>query len=660
MNKNSTKRIYYLLQLKLSGMKTKLLLSVVLLTVIGSSMQAQDYWTRLPDFQYGVRGGAVSVSIGEKAYMGLGVGAIWYNDFWEFDPETNAWTQLARFPGQARQAAVAFALNGKIYAGTGVYNRTAYKDFYEYNPASNTWTQKADYGGGYRYTAMSFTIGDKGYVGAGKDQGLYWGTFDFWEYNPTTDTWTQRADIGNTENGYVRRSTGVGFSVAGQGYIGMGMQDYDTRRRDLLEYNPETNKWTRKADFPDFGINGYGRWCPVSFTIGNKAFVGTGYFANPYPAYNDIWEYNPKTDTWTQRANVATVGRGQGIGFTIGNKGYVGLGYNNAGHLSDLWTYTPGVFVQCPTTQTLCYDASNTYAIPLLSFSTVCEENNITYKIEGATSRTGIGPDASGTFNAGQSVITWTVTDCIGNSTTGSTTVNINNPISISIPNLFAVNPGGELNTIYIGYGPTSLTYQATVSGGTPFADGTYNYLWSTNETSRSIIVNPSTAGLYNYIVTVTDAMGCSDTYPIFVNVVDVRCGNKMDKVSICKVPPGNPENTLELCVSKSAVASHLASGSRLGDCYTFNPQVISEDQWVVIFPNPSKGEFTIQLTDPASIWCEIRIMDRDGKLIELKVLNTLIYQQVVPFDLSGQPKGMYYVRVLNGEGLQMFKILVE
>lgn len=641
-------------------MKTKLLLSMILLTIIVSGIQAQDYWTQLPDFQYGVRGGAVTVTIGDKAYMGLGVGAIWYNDFWEFDPKTNAWTQLARFPGQARQAAVAFALNGKIYAGTGVYNRTAYKDFYEYDPALNLWTRKADYGGGYRYTAMSFTIGDKGYVGAGKDQGLYWGTYDFWEYNPDMDTWTQRADIGNIENGYVRRSTGAAFSVGGKGYIGMGMQDYDTRRRDLLEYNPETNKWTRKADFPDFGINGYGRWCPVSFTIGNKAFVGTGYYANPYPAYNDIWEYDPIQDTWTQRANVGTAGRGQGIGFTIGYKGYVGLGYNNVGFLSDLWTYTPGVFVQCPTTQSLCYDASNTYSIPVLSFSSVCEENNITYKIEGATNRTGIGTDASGMFNGGQSVITWTVEDCIGNSTTCSTTVNINNPIAISIPNQYAVNPGGELNTIYVGYGPASLTYQALVSGGTPFEDGSYSYLWSTGETTSSRVINPAIPGLYNYLLTVTDALGCSETNSILVNVIDIRCGNNLDKVQVCKVPPGNPENTIELCISKSAIATHLSRGSYLGTCSTPGNLAISEDQKVVIFPNPSRGAFSIQFTDPNATWCEVKIMDRDGRLIDSKALNTITYQQVVAFDLTGQPKGMYYVRVSNADGIQMYKFLIE
>ena len=38
-------------------------------------------------------------------------------------------------------------------------------------------------------------------------------------------------------------------------------------------------------------------------------------------------------------------------------------------------------------------------------------------------------------------------------------------------------------------------------------------------------------------------------------------------KVTICHIPPGNPENAHEITVSVSAVPAHLAHGDRLFTC---------------------------------------------------------------------------------------------
>ncbi|MCU0352075.1 MAG: hypothetical protein MUF43_14805, partial [Flavobacterium sp.] len=59
------------------------------------------------------------------------------------------------------------------------------------------------------------------------------GNKDFYEYDPMTNAWTKKADVGT-----VMRSTGVGFSVGNKGYIGMGFEGYDTRKKDLWEFDP--------------------------------------------------------------------------------------------------------------------------------------------------------------------------------------------------------------------------------------------------------------------------------------------------------------------------------------------------------------------------------------------------------------------------------------
>ncbi len=39
------------------------------------------------------------------------------------------------------------------------------------------------------------------------------------------------------------------------------------------------------------------------------------------------------------------------------------------------------------------------------------------------------------------------------------------------------------------------------------------------------------------------------------------------DKVEICHIPPGNPDNARTIMVSQSALAAHLAHGDYEGEC---------------------------------------------------------------------------------------------
>jgi PA domain/PKD-like domain/Secretion system C-terminal sorting domain/Proprotein convertase P-domain/HYR domain len=99
----------------------------------------------------------------------------------------------------------------------------------------------------------------------------------------------------------------------------------------------------------------------------------------------------------------------------------------------------------CPAAQTLCKVANNTYTIPPMIQSDNCAIVSTTYKITGATSRTGSGTNASGLFNLGVSTITWTVKDSHGNTSTCTTVVTIvatTNPICTPPPPITSVEPG--------------------------------------------------------------------------------------------------------------------------------------------------------------------------------------------------------------------------
>jgi hypothetical protein len=240
------------------------------------------------------------------------------------------WVQEANFGGTARSQAVGFSIGTRAYIGTGLdLYGNSFKDFWEYDPSANTWTQKADFGGSARYDAVGFCIGTKGYIGTGIES---FNSFknDFWEYDPSANTWTQKANFGGT-----KRRAAVGFSIGAKGYIGTGSDTtWNTYnyKKDFWEYDPSTNTWTQKAD-----CGGPGRLQAVGFSINSKGYIGTGY--NNYTgALNDFWEYNPSTNTWTQKANFGGTPRSEAIGFGIGTKGYIGTAANTP---NDFWEYDP-------------------------------------------------------------------------------------------------------------------------------------------------------------------------------------------------------------------------------------------------------------------------------------------------------------------------------
>jgi hypothetical protein len=292
-----------------------------------------DTWTQKADFGGTAQYYAVGFSIGDKGYIGTGYDNTYARkrDFWEYDTISDAWTQKVDFGGTARMGAVGFAIGNKGYIGTGFDTTPVIKkDFWEYDPALNAWTQKADFGGTERYQAVGFSIGNKGYIGTGFD-GTW--TKDFWEYDPALNAWTQKADFGGAA-----RWNAVGFSIGIKGYIGMGYAS-DGRSRDFWEYDPALDIWTRKANF-----GGIAEQRAVGFSIGNKGYIGTGdYYTGTTMSCRDFWEYNPVSNTWTQKAPFGGSARYYAVGFSIGTKGYIGTGTDNPwSFYRDFWEYDPG------------------------------------------------------------------------------------------------------------------------------------------------------------------------------------------------------------------------------------------------------------------------------------------------------------------------------
>lgn len=171
---------------------------------------------------------------------------------------------------------------------------------------------EAGFPGEPRYNATSFISGNKRYFGLGD----YPSSRDFWEYDLTTGTWTRKADF--PVDGL---TTAVGFSIGSKVYVGTGWtftDGYVSNSNEFREYDPETDTWTEKASLP-----GDGRGQAVGFSIGNKGYIGAGNYSDGIGGamLTDFWEWDQSADEWTRKADYPGTVL-PSIGFSLGTKGY--------------------------------------------------------------------------------------------------------------------------------------------------------------------------------------------------------------------------------------------------------------------------------------------------------------------------------------------------
>jgi len=295
-----------------------------------------DSWTAKADLGGRSRYGAFAFSIGNKGYIGEGANSQSHTgDFWEFDATNNLWQQRSNLGGLGRLNAISFVIGNKAYIGTG-QNGDILKDLWEYDMNINSWTRKANLGIAERRYAASFSMAGFGYVGTGSVRGSG-ESKDFWRYDPTTDSWSQIADFGGP-----RRFGAVAFTVGGKGYVGTGSAIIpplisQTTVKDIWEYDPTSNSWIQKNDYAGGAVSS-----AASFTIGNKAYVTTGLGTGS----TQLWEYDHTTDQWTRKVDFPGEARQEAVGFSTQGIGYIGTGFASFASTqpyrkNDLWGYDP-------------------------------------------------------------------------------------------------------------------------------------------------------------------------------------------------------------------------------------------------------------------------------------------------------------------------------
>ena len=209
---------------------------------------------------------------------------------------------------------------------------------------------------------------------------------------------------------------------------------------------------------------------------------------------------------------------------------------------------------------------------------------------------------------------------------------------------------GCSQNTIYIGYGPQSITLTAMSSTAV-------SYLWSTGANTQSISVTASDT----YTVTAYDASGCASLNTpesqIEINVVDIRCGQGKKKIILCHVPEGNPGNPQTICVAPSAIPFHLSHHDYdcIGPCSLYYPRISSGDNETKIefYPNPFGNTFTVSIENANGEAVHLNLYDVTGRMIlsGYKITD----RAELGADLN---KGVYSVEVLIGERREIYRVV--
>jgi len=124
--------------------------------------------------------------------------------------------------------------------------------------------------------------------------------------------------------------------------VGCGIIYTSTFLDDFWEYDPVSDSWTQRASFP--AGPRYNTW---QFVIDGIAYVGGGNSGGASgPFHADAFTYNPVTDTWAAGFPIPDQGRHGAVSFVINERGYVVCGReSDLDFVQDIWTFDPVTYI---------------------------------------------------------------------------------------------------------------------------------------------------------------------------------------------------------------------------------------------------------------------------------------------------------------------------
>lgn len=302
------------------------------------------------------REGAISFSINEKVYIGLGkdgTGSL-LSDLYEYNTVTDVWTKKANLPSGGLTKASVFVIDGIAYIGLGykgggstitngtpIYNETS--EFWKYDPANDKWTSITRFPGIERASAFAITLNKKGYIfggGNSKNNGTIRFAYfkDTWEFDPVKSTWIQKTNFSGGE-----RSEMYGINISDKAYLGSG-QALDSQTGgntgssktvlDMWEFDPIRNIWNPQPTTSLGNIS----LSKIGFSIQNKGYFGVFNSNNQL----QMLTFEPiKGFTSIALTSTIVADRNNAISTSTNNSGYFGLGSKSSFLYNDFYRFNP-------------------------------------------------------------------------------------------------------------------------------------------------------------------------------------------------------------------------------------------------------------------------------------------------------------------------------
>ncbi len=637
-------------------------------------------------------------------FGGEGNPSNWHNDLWKYTVSTNQWTWIrgsntVNIPGNYGTMGVAAPSNEPgsrefptswtdaagnfwMFGGSGYASSFGtLGDLWVYNPTTNQWTWM----GGYNTTAQSGIYGTQGTPAPSNKPGCRYGASawtdasgnfwlfggrglpasslqgylnDLWKYTVTTGQWTwmsgsnltnQFAQYGTQGTPSTANAPGArefatiwqdvssnlyffgGFGFASSSNPGAG------HLNDLWKYDPVSGAWTWLNGPTVINSGGlYGTMGVPSSTNSPGArysntswsdasgnlwlFGGEGWPENTSSGYgelNDLFRYNIATNAWTWMQGSNTTSQ-NGVYGTQGVSAPTNIPgarmYNTWWKTPDgrFWLYGGEGF---DATQTTTGNNND-----LWTYSTPCNPDSVTIA-PGKNLCSGVpvvltahnGGPSTQWYNSPTSTLSLGSGTVLNNSTLTAVSgqsvytfyAEANSCTATPRPFVtFTINPVPSLSIT------ASKTLVCKSEIVTYTASGANNYTWTAGQQTTAVIsVTPGAAGNYTYSVTGLNNFGCS-----------------------------------------SSVSQTL----QVSSCTGIDQNYMNEA--IVLFPNPSKGEFKLGL--PA-------VYD-NAELVIFNALGQAVYKQAVNNGNTNSVKtnlmkGIYFYQInSNDHTVYSAKLVIE
>jgi len=271
---------------------------------VSVSLAQEGIWMTKADMP-SARTNGCAVVADQKIYVigGFDPESTPHSDLWVYDPATDSWdTSKAPMP-TARGEMGCAEVDGKIYviggASSGRLNTTIYSAVEMYDPVTNTWTARSPMPIRTISPTVSAVNGKIYAIGGIHYFDDLYGDVTVEEYDPVTDTWTSKTS--KPSRGWGQHS-GV---LDGKIYVTGGVSAFSpasgaepTAALDV--YDPISDSWdTSMAPMLT------GRYHHATGVVDGIIYAFGGFrHGGLYPPYNTVEQYDSKTNSWTQKADL--------------------------------------------------------------------------------------------------------------------------------------------------------------------------------------------------------------------------------------------------------------------------------------------------------------------------------------------------------------------